>query len=79
MPVLARTLALLATVAVWRRVRGQRRVDHFNRRLHALHAEQADAGTTLAHFWLGSLLARHGTDEQMDDWYRLTHGGPDAR
>jgi hypothetical protein len=68
-------VALVAIIA-YRKAKRQRREQRFDRYMAQLHAQSADLGTTLAHFWLGQLFARYGTDAQLDDWIRLTHGYP---
>jgi TolA-binding protein len=70
-------VALFVAANAYRALRRRRREARFNRYMSDLHAQPADTATTLAHFWLGSLFTRYGTDEQVDDWYRLTHGWPD--
>jgi hypothetical protein len=61
-----------------RRARRRRRLAAYVAKVHARPAEPFDA---VAHFWVGSMIARHGTDAQLDDWYAITHGvvPPDAR
>lgn len=31
--------------------------------------------STVAAFWLTGIVARHGTDEKLDEYYRLLHAG----
>jgi hypothetical protein len=75
---IARCLGIATTLYViigaYRDARISRRKAQFYRYVTELHGKPADLGTTLAHFWLGQLFTRHGSDTQLDDWYRLTHG-----
>ena len=65
---------LYVIVSAYREARRRRRQERFDRYITGLHVKSADLGMVLAHFWLGQLFARHGSDTQLDDWYRLTHG-----
>jgi len=67
-------IGFVMALLFWRQIRAERRERRLRQRIEKLHASEADLPTVIAHFWLGSLFARYGSDRQLDDWYRLTQG-----